>query len=313
VEADFGLAAGPKILTKKDASNESKEPFLFELPSRPEPELKIKKLRYPVWTANKAKLIERYLYLFVLITKHGTYIDGFAGPQDPEKPETWAAKLVLENEPRWFRHFYLFDKDTKQFTWLQRLKASQQPRTTNEPKREIEVAKGDFNDLADKLLDSGVISQKEATFCLLDQRTFECKWETVKALAEYKSSGNKIELFYFLPNLWLNRALKAQKQESVVAQWWGSDDWHKLKNLSQNKRADLFKKRFKEELGYRSAKQWPIYERQDNSTVMYYMIHATDHPEAPTLMRRAYEKAVHRKEPADQLSLELGARGTPVK
>jgi hypothetical protein len=37
---------------------------------------------------------------------------------------------------------------------------------------------------------------------------------------------------------------------------------------------------------------------------MYYMIHATDHPEAPTLMRRAYENAVQAPEPVDQLALD---------
>jgi hypothetical protein len=49
-----------------------------------------------LWTGNKAMLIERYLYYFVLVTKHGTYIDGFAGPQDTDRPESWAARLVLE-------------------------------------------------------------------------------------------------------------------------------------------------------------------------------------------------------------------------
>ncbi len=49
------------------------------------------------WTENKAKLIERYLFYFVLVTKHGTYIDGFAGPQGV--PQNWAAQLVLETEP----------------------------------------------------------------------------------------------------------------------------------------------------------------------------------------------------------------------
>ncbi len=34
----------------------------------------------PVWTHNKARFIMRYLRYFVFITKHGTYIDGFAGP-----------------------------------------------------------------------------------------------------------------------------------------------------------------------------------------------------------------------------------------
>ena len=36
---------------------------------------------------------------------------------------------------------------------------------------------------------------------------------------------------------------------------------------------------------------------------MYYMIHATDHPEAPALMNRAYHKAVTPIEPAEQMAL----------
>src|SRR5207302_10049020 len=73
-----------------------------------EPELP--QLPYPIWTENKAKLIAKYIFLFELITKHGTYIDGFAGPQQPDLPEMWGAKLVLEIESQWLRHFYLFEK-----------------------------------------------------------------------------------------------------------------------------------------------------------------------------------------------------------
>ena len=42
---------------------------------------------------------------------------------------------------------------------------------------------------------------------------------------------------------------------------------------------------------------------------MYYMIHATDHPAAPKLMSRAYEKAVKPKEPYKQLILEFEKLG----
>jgi hypothetical protein len=49
--------------------------------------VKLRPLRNPIWTENKARLIERYLYYFVLITKHGTYIDGFAGPQYEDRPD----------------------------------------------------------------------------------------------------------------------------------------------------------------------------------------------------------------------------------
>jgi hypothetical protein len=38
---------------------------------------------------------------------------------------------------------------------------------------------------------------------------------------------------------------------------------------------------------------------------MYHVIHATDHPEAPKFMSRAYRRAVLPLEPIEQLSLAL--------
>jgi hypothetical protein len=56
-------------------------------------------LERPLWTENKAKLVAAYLRFFVFITRRGAYIDAFTGPQEPTFPETWSAKLVLENQP----------------------------------------------------------------------------------------------------------------------------------------------------------------------------------------------------------------------
>ncbi len=51
------------------------EPNLpFEIPPWREPEPLLPQLKRRIWTSHKAKLIERYLYYFVLITKHGSYI-----------------------------------------------------------------------------------------------------------------------------------------------------------------------------------------------------------------------------------------------
>jgi hypothetical protein len=35
----------------------------------------LRNLRHPIWSEHKARLIEKYLYFFVMVTKHGTYID----------------------------------------------------------------------------------------------------------------------------------------------------------------------------------------------------------------------------------------------
>jgi three-Cys-motif partner protein len=247
----------------------------------------VRQLPHPIWTEHKARLIAKYIYLFELVTKHGTYIDGFAGPQQPDKPQMWAAKLVLEIEPRWLRYFYLYERSKAGYRHLLNLKASL-PATKG---REIEVFFGDFNLEIDKLLRSQRISQNEATFCLLDQRTFECHWETLAKLSRYKRTGNtKIELFYFLAGWWYRRAVTAIKKESVLKKWWGRADWGNLRHQKLQAVKDEFVRRFKSELGYRSAKPWPIIDH--NGRDMYYMIHATDYPEAPALMERSYREAV---------------------
>lgn len=269
-------------------------------------ELTIKQFDRPIWTDNKAHFIMRYLRYFVFITKHGTYIDGFAGPQEERLCDTWAARLVIESEPRWMRHFHLCDAKRSQVGLLNQIKESHSP---SQYGRNIEIYHGDFNEKVEEILASGDITEKEAAFCLLDQRTFECRWSTVERLARFKTSGNKIELFYFLANSWLERALHAQQDLDVLAAWWGRDDWTKLRAMSRDERRDVLVSRFKREIGYQSAKAWPIYERDNGGAVMYYMIHAADHPEAPKQMARAYRNTVSALEPIEQLNLELGFEG----
>lgn len=283
---------------------------LFTLPDPIVPELKFKPPTHPIWTENKARLIERYLYYFVLVTHHGTYIDGFAGPQNEAHPGYWAAKLVMETQPKWLRRFYLFEKNPKQVEKLHQL-VSEQPRRDQSGKRisrAFWIRPMDCNEGIPQILDWGKISAKEATFCLLDQRTFECKWSTVKALAEYKPPGhNKIELFYFFANGWLGRALHATKTEAglqCIAEWWGRDDWEQLFTMQTGERFDAMVTRFKKELGYKSVKAWPIFQRSDGGVIMYYMIHATDHPDAPKLMQRAYNNAVKPLEKIEELNLQ---------
>jgi three-Cys-motif partner protein len=263
----------------------------FQATELPEP--KVKNPTTPVWTENKARLVERYLFLFVLVTHSGTYIDGFAGPQEPDREDMWSAKLVLESRPRWLQRFFLFEKDAQQIARLQQMVDSQPERdkNKNEPKRETTIVPGDSNANIRALLNRGEVNRNQPAFALLDQRTFECEWATLQALAAYNTKL-KIELFYFLPNGWLDRALAAQKNEPVPTAWWGRDDWKSLQGIKHFDRAQIFVKRIKEELEYKSVKAWPIYDKKGGSNVMYYMIHATDHPVAPHLMARAYGKAV---------------------
>jgi three-Cys-motif partner protein len=278
---------------------------LLDLPPL-EKQIRIRNLKKPFWTENKAKLIERYIYYFEQITRHGTYIDGFAGPQEEKNSEMWSAKLVLELRPRWLRHFYLIEKSAAQMKRLRELVNRQPPRDPKkEPKREVILKRGDVNVVLPSLLAARPIIEAEATFCLLDQRTFECHWSTVRAVAEYKHLGLKIEIFYFFPIGWLDRALSALRDEKKARAWWGGDEWRRLEGVGSISRGELIAERFRAELGYKHATPFPIFERKGGGRIMYFMIHASDHDEAPKLMWRAYHNAVR---PIDlDVQLEFGS------
>lgn len=257
---------------------------------------------YPVWTENKSKLIQQYVYHFIMVTRHGTYIDGFAGPQvEQYNDDSWSAKRVLEIVPPWIRRFVLCDLAPAQVDRLEQLKAE---RRSAGDKRKIEIHSGDFNKVVDSILAAKDIGEREATFCLLDQRTFECRWDTVQKLAAYKTTS-KIELFYFVPVGWLARVLSRSKQEDKIRAWWGRDDIDILRNARQIDTAELFVHRFESELGYKKALAWPIHDRGNQGRVMYYMIHATDHPAAPKLMNRSYWKSTKAAEPMEHLQSVL--------
>jgi three-Cys-motif partner protein len=285
------------------------ETFLFELP--PE-DLKVAEKRFkernPIWTECKAKLIERYLFYFVQITFHGTYLDAFAGPQEPEKPEMWSAKLVVESVPRWLRNFYLFESDPSQLKRIREMCDAQPARNKqkSEPKRHIQIYEGDFNQNITRMFAENPIGENEATFCLLDQRTFECDWKSVEIIAGHKKSDRKIELFYFFPEGWINRSaagLKIDKKDRLKT-WWGNAGCGKLLELRGAPRAQYVSDRFRSEFHYKHVYPFPIYEKpEQGGRVMYYMIHASDHDEAPILMNRAYGKALDIRETDVQLDL----------
>lgn len=250
--------------------------------------MEIGPLPAPIWTETKAQLIQNYLRLFLFITKHGVYIDGFSGPQDKMNPESWAAKLVLELQPYWMKTFYLCEKNGDSYDRLSKMVESQ-PRIKG---RDVELQHGDFNDWVDRILESGSIKDKTATFALLDQHSTECSWETVEKLAAHKRGDTKIELFYFFPTGWIHRAISGTRNLKMLDDWWGDDSWRKLVSITQHDAAQLARDRI-HALGYRDVKSWPISARKDGQgRTMYHMIHATDHLEAPKLMYRAYKNLV---------------------
>ena len=144
----------------------------WEIPPISSNSVEIGSLPSPIWTETKAQLIQNYLRLFLFITKHGVYIDGFAGPQDKANPDSWAAKLVLELAPPWMKAFFLCE--IKKSSYADILSMLQTQKTI--AGRQIVHKHGDFNEWIADVLASGSITDKTATFALLDQRSTECHW-----------------------------------------------------------------------------------------------------------------------------------------
>lgn len=193
-------------------------------------------LKCPLWTENKARLIQEYIKLFTFITRHGAYIDGFAAPQRRDASELCSARLVLETQPPWVRELWLCDVDPKGVRLLKEIANGD----SNKGRR-IHIVPGDFNSTIVSILASGRITENTATFALLDQRTFECEWETVRRIALHKK-GRKIEIFYFLATGWIDRSIAAAKRRQTKARiekWWGRDDWHSLRSMNGTNRANL--------------------------------------------------------------------------
>ncbi|WP_322895087.1 MULTISPECIES: three-Cys-motif partner protein TcmP [unclassified Yoonia] len=245
----------------------------------------------PIQSNDKSLLIADYLKNFQRVTRGGLYIDGFAAPQSREHTSAWTARRVLEIKPPRLRRCWLCEMDPAGLLQLQELKRAHHK--TYSP-RHVHVMPGDFNKTVRMILQTPYMTRKTAVFVLLDQRTTECHWATVQAIAG-RSGRYKIEMMYFLGVSWLHRSLKSSSTPARIAeinQWWGGDDWGDQLHLSQVDFAKMFAGRFAEELGYRFVNYYPVYQDKAASRKSFYLIHASDHPEAPKLMGRSYVRVI---------------------
>lgn len=245
----------------------------------------------PNQTSSKSRLIAQYISHFQRITKGGLYIDGFAAPQSREHEDAWTARRVLEIEPKRLRMFWLCEIEKH---GIERLKVLKNKHHHDPQSRRVSVMEGDFNETVKVILKSDRLTRRAAIFALLDQRNTECHWATVQALAS-RAGRYKIEILYFLGTSWLHRSLTQSKTATRIEEinkWWGSNDWQFLTELSQTEQVNEMAGRFLNELGYKHVTAYPIMQDELGKKKSFYLIHASDHPEAPKLMTRAYSQIV---------------------
>jgi three-Cys-motif partner protein len=238
-----------------------------------------------VWTEQKSALIAEYLHRFLLVTRSGVYIDLFAGPQSEHYGGGWSIKQVIEkrDEGPTFKHFAACDNDPEQIKRLEALKCEHSERAFT-----FKIYYDDANRAVYDILREAPIKENTPCFCLIDQRTLECDWATVRALAEYRKEGYKIELFYFLAEGWMDRTWISTTRPGKLERWWGRDDYGAFFTLRNVYRAHALVRRFREELGYAYVEPWSIQQKGEGGRTMYYMIHASDHQDATRLMAEAH-------------------------
>jgi len=200
--------------------------------------------------------------------------------------DDWSIKRVIERRsggPN-FKHFAACDLNASQIAHLERLRQIHSTQPFN-----FKIYRGDANEKIDQMLHDAPLGEKVMPcFCLIDQRTMECDWETVRTIATFVSQGYKIEIFYFLAERWLDRTWRSIQDKEKLRRWWGRDDYEPFLERQSVDRAFALRDRFRSELGYKYAEPWSIHQHGGTGTTMFYMIHASDHPRARLLMSQAY-------------------------
>jgi hypothetical protein len=85
--------------------------------------------------------------------------------------------------------------------------------------------------------------------------------------------------------------LAAGAKDELLQRWWGREDFRRVLAISSSERAHIVCQRFEEELRYKFANPYTIHERKGGGRILYYMIHASDHEDAPRLMDDSYRNA----------------------
>jgi three-Cys-motif partner protein len=244
------------------------------------------------WTLNKLELLELYLKGYRRIAGSGTYIDGFAGKGfvevDGEMHEG-SAMVALRSQA--FKRLFLYELPDVVPT----LKKNLEQRFGWKTLRPVNYRPGDMNKKLLEDLNEGNIPRDRPCFACLDQYSTQLDWETVAALAEYKSGSNppkdcKVELWILVAT---NHALvrlfprDGQPQEATLDRVFGGREyWRDLAErtrLTTSGIARHFADNLEKRLGYGAARCQAIRDKTSGA-VQYYMIHASDHPAAHTLM-----------------------------
>ena len=207
-----------------------------------------------------------------------------------------AAVTILYMEHGRFKSLHLFELPEV----MERLEFFLASTYTIKRRRKIHTHVGDVNVELPKVLASGVIPRDRTCFAFVDPNSTEIDWDTIAALAGYKSLVPdtklcKVEMWilvntgHALQRMWPRDRSKlppADVAKSLDRVMGGRSAWKDLFMSAQSSTqlAYRYAERLQSEFGYQYAVPHKIRRSTPSSKVQYFMVHATDHPAAIDFM-----------------------------
>ena len=233
----------------------------------------------------------------------GTYLDAFAGTGEVSiggASRPGSAGVALKSKA--FRRYRLYERPEQARNLEHYISLNCGPITS----MRIKVIPGDCNEMIKTDLANEVISRDKPCFAFLDPDSTQLDWDTVEALAKYKTWSPekrqcRVELFVLLnthPALPRARETNPEVLDRIMG---GREAWSDLRDRGEGPSmyAHRYAERLHEELGYGAVVPILISDPATRRP-QYYMIHASDHQAAHGFMswaRRATEESTGGRAP----------------
>jgi three-Cys-motif partner protein len=250
------------------------------------------------------QILRDYLGAFTTTTKNKAaeriYLDLFAGQTEnidrvSGEPFEGSAQIAIETGNPPFTRIRLFELEHTEN--LEELAALY-------PERDIKVIPGDCNETIAAVLDELQPFRWAPTFAFVDPAGPDFKWETLAALAGFKSGKYKVEQWILFPTGMLTRLLRTDGNipeafRSRISDLFGSTDWEFIYDArvkgdlsaaeARSEYVNLMRWRLENELGYQWTHSFEV--RNEAGQPLHYLIFATDNEAGNRIMQTLYGTA----------------------
>jgi three-Cys-motif partner protein len=169
------------------------------------------------------------------------------------------------------------------------------------------VMEGDCNEEIDGILSSLSKIAWAPTFAFIDQQAAEITWETLSKVAHFRKNKRnlKTELWILLSPAMIIKGVTGTNSDAFtnrVDLLYGNESWKRvlaarLEKISAEdfrvEMVNLFRWNLQTVLGYTLTARIPM--KMTNSTTLYDMVFATDHPLGQEIMTGLYRSAAERE------------------